>query len=94
MPLLDELETLHTQAVAAFAAAADAKALEAARVEYLGNRGKLKGLLGRMGEVPKEQRAEVGKRANELSTGIQGLYDAAKTRIESAPHPTLSPGGR
>jgi len=84
MPLLDDLEALRTQAVAAFAAAADAKALEAVRVEYLGNRGKLKGLLGRMGEIPKEQRAAVGKRANELSTEVQGLFDAAKTRLESA----------
>src|SRR5438270_10605265 len=66
MPLLDDLESLRTQADAAFKAAADKAALETARVEYLGTRGKLKAMLGRMGEIPKEQKPVVGKRANEI----------------------------
>jgi lysyl-tRNA synthetase class 2 len=85
MPLLDDLEALRTQAAAAFEAAQDPKALEAARVEYLGQRGKLKSLLGRMGEVPKEQKPVVGKRANEIGKEVQSLFDAAKARVEASP---------
>ncbi|MCY3020749.1 MAG: OB-fold nucleic acid binding domain-containing protein [Planctomycetota bacterium] len=84
MPLPDDLESLRAQAAAAFDAAQDAKALEAARVEFLGTRGKLKGMLGRMSEVPKEQKPVVGKRANEISAELQNLFDAAKTRVESS----------
>lgn len=84
MALLDDLELLRTQANDAFSAAADGKALETARVEYLGTRGKLKALLGRMGEVPKEQKPVIGKRANEIGSEIQALFDAANNRVSAA----------
>ena len=77
MALLEDLESTLAQAAAAFNAAPDAKALEAVRVEYLGNRGKLKSLLGRMGEVSKEQKPVIGKRANEINAAIQALYETA-----------------
>src|SRR5204863_7613877 len=66
MALLDDLSALAADAKAAFGAAQDMAALEAARVEFLGTRGRLKQLLGRMGEVPKEEKPAVGKRANEM----------------------------
>jgi len=84
MPLLEDLETLRSQADAAFAAAADKAALEAARVEYLGTRGKLKATLGRMGEVPKEQKPAVGKRANEVGKDLEAFFEAAKLRVEGS----------
>jgi lysyl-tRNA synthetase class 2 len=84
MALLDDLRALATEAKAAFGAAPDAAALEAARVEYLGTRGRLKQLMGRMGEVPKEQKPAVGKRANETNAEIQAMFDAAKARVEAA----------
>jgi len=87
MALLDDLEQLRAAAVAAFAAATDAKAMEAARVEYLGSRGKLKALLGRMGEIPKEDRPVTGKRANELSAEIHAAFEAARERLGIAPPP-------
>src|SRR4051812_10738895 len=82
MSLLEDLESLRTQADAAFKAAADKAALETARVEYLGTRGKLKATLGRMGEVPKEQKPVVGKRANEIGKEIEAFFEAAKGRVE------------
>ena len=84
MALLDDLNALVTDAKTAFEAAADAASLEAARIDFLGTRGRLKQTLGRMGEVPKEQKPAVGKRANEAGVEIQALFDAAKTRVESA----------
>ncbi|HYF50034.1 MAG TPA: lysine--tRNA ligase [Planctomycetota bacterium] len=81
MALLEDLESLRAAAQAAFSAAGDAAALEAARVEYLGTRGKLKATLGRMGEVPKEQKPAVGKRANEIGKEIEAFFEQARERV-------------
>ena len=51
MPLLDDIENTRTEAIAAFAAAADAKALEEARIKYLGTKGRVKELLSALGKV-------------------------------------------
>jgi len=84
MALLDDLNALVLDAKTAFEATTDAATLEAARVEFLGTRGRLKQVLGRMGEVPKDQKPVVGKRANEAGAEIQASFDAAKTRVEAA----------
>ena len=81
MALLDDLNALAADAKTAFGAAQDAAALEAARVEFLGTRGRLKQLLGRMGEVPKEEKPAVGKRANETGAQIQAIFEQAKARV-------------
>ncbi len=93
MALLDDLNALVTDARAAFAAAQDAAALEAARIDFLGNRGRLKQTLGRMGEVPKEQKPAVGKQANLAGAEIQALYDEAKARVEAASAGQAAAGG-
>ena len=90
MSLLENLESLRGAASAAFAGAADAAALETVRVEYLGTRGKLKAALGRMGEVPKEQKPAVGKRANEVGKEIEALFEQAKARVSGS---TVGQGG-
>ncbi len=92
MALLDDLNALVVDAKTAFEKAADAATLEAARIEFLGTRGRLKQTLGRMGEVSKDQKPAVGKRANEAGVEIQGLFDAAKARVESATDSTATMG--
>jgi lysyl-tRNA synthetase, class II len=87
MSLLDDLESLRSSAEAAFAATTDAAALETVRVAYLGNRGKLKATLGRMGDVPREDKPKVGKRANEIGADIQAFFDAAKARLSTQAAP-------
>jgi lysyl-tRNA synthetase class 2 len=84
MALLDDLDALVLDAKVAFEVAGDAATLEAARIEFLGTRGRLKQTLGRMGEVSKDQKPAVGKRANEAGVEIQAIFESAKTRIESA----------
>jgi lysyl-tRNA synthetase class 2 len=84
MSLLTDLDGLRTDALAAFSAAKDAAALETVRVEFLGTRGKLKAVKGRMGEVSKEEKPAVGKKMNELTTEIEAAFEAAKTRLASA----------
>ena len=84
MTLLDDLEKLRLEAAASFGSAEDAAALEASRVLYLGTRGRLKELLAKMREVPQDQKPMVGKRANGIATEIQGLFNAAKSRIDAS----------
>ena len=94
MPLLDDLEQLRGEAQAAFAALQTPEQLEAARIKFLGTRGLLKGLLSRMGEVPKAEKPVVGKRANEVGAEMTAQFEAAKARIPgahgSAPAGTLA----
>src|SRR5260370_16540372 len=91
MALLEDLEALRNAAFAAFNATQDAATLETMRVEFLGNRGKLKATLGRMGEVPREEKPAVGKRANEVGAEIQAAFDAAKARISGTGTPARAP---
>ena len=83
MTLLDDLENLRTAAAVAFGAANDSASLEAVRVAFLGTRGQLKVLLSRMGEIPREQKPLVGKRANETGAEINTLFESAKARIDA-----------
>jgi len=62
--------------VAALAAAADADALEAARVEYLGDRrGELLALQKALGALPAEQRRDAGRAFNEAKSRLTRALD-------------------
>ena len=62
--------------VAALAAAADADALEAARVEYLGDRrGELLTLQKALGALPAEQRRDAGRAFNEAKSRLTRALD-------------------
>lgn len=84
MSLLDDLESLLKEAASQFTSVRDEASLEAARVDFLGNRGRLKGLLGRMAEIPRELKPAVGKRANEIGSEIQTAFEASRARIQSS----------
>ena len=64
MAIVDELNELNAQALRDIESAADTAALEEVRVAVLGKKGTLTGYLRGMGQLPKEERAEVGKTAN------------------------------
>src|SRR5258708_6133979 len=49
-----------------------------------GKRARLKQLLGRMTEVPKDQKPAVGKRANETGVEIQAMFEEAKGRVSGS----------
>ena len=78
------LKALHQEAAEAFDQLADAAEVEAARIKYLGTKGSVTALLRRMGEVPKEERPEVGRLANEVKTDLSRRLDAALQRAEEA----------
>jgi phenylalanyl-tRNA synthetase alpha chain len=78
---LDELEA---EARAAFTAASEAAALEAARVEFLGAKsGRLKSVQKNLGAVPGADKPAAGKRFNEVKQAIDAAFRAAQDRIAS-----------
>ena len=64
MAIVEEVAALREQTLAAVAQAADTAALDQVRVAVLGKSGTLTGYLRSMGQVPKEERAQVGKTVN------------------------------
>ena len=63
---LDELKALKATSAAEAKAAADAAALEAVRVKYLGRNGLLPELTQGIKDVPAGERREFGRLVNEL----------------------------
>ncbi len=68
--MLPALTALHTEALAALAAATDETALETLRIDYLGKKGKLTALSAGMKDVPPDLRKDVGAKLNEVRTAI------------------------
>lgn len=80
---LADLDKLADAALTAFAAAADADALECARIEFLGaKQGQLKAIQKKMGQVEKAERPAAGKRFNEVKQQIDVAFADARTRLD------------
>ncbi len=75
-PLLDRLQAIEEEGLAALREAADLDDLEAARVRYLGRSGAVADILGRIGSIPAEERRPVGQRGNAVKRLLEGAYEA------------------
>jgi phenylalanyl-tRNA synthetase alpha chain len=74
--------TFQQQAMSAIAAAIDSASLEQVRIEFLGKKqGKLKDLQATLGQVPPEQRPEVGKRFNEVKEAVTKAWDERQQQL-------------
>jgi len=83
---LAELDQLAREAVAAFEAAGDAGALEAARIEFLGAKGgRLKVLQKGLGRIDRADKPTAGKRFNQIKQQIEAARQAAAQRLAAAP---------
>jgi phenylalanyl-tRNA synthetase alpha chain len=86
---LAELDHLISDATAAFGAAGDAAALEAARVQFLGAKsGRLKAVQKGLGTVDKADKPAAGKRFNEVKQAIDSAHAAAVERMTAVAGPT------
>lgn len=99
--MLDDLNRLRDDALAQLAPLWDDKALEEWRVKFMGRKGALAGLMEQLGTLPKEQRAQAGKMANEVKNALESAYEskagAIKQRalsesLETAPLDVTLPG--
>ena len=55
--------------------------LESFRLEFLSRKGKVQEMFSMMGDVPKEDRAEVGRAMNEVKNLAREKYDSAKEQM-------------
>lgn len=85
---LTELDTLVNDATAAFDAASDDDALEAARIQFLGAKsGRIKTVQKGLGTVDKDDRPAAGKRFNEVKQAIEAAQQAAVDRLAKGAGP-------
>jgi phenylalanyl-tRNA synthetase alpha chain len=91
MDAIAQLDEFEQAALKAISSAKDERELEAARVEFLGARqGKLKDLQALVGAASKEDKPRVGKRFNEVKTGVTAALEEHK---RSLARPTVAVGG-
>ncbi len=57
--------------------------LEEFRLKYLSRKGLIPDMLAKIGQAPKEQRAELGQKLNRLKNLAQSKFDSAKNELES-----------
>ncbi len=84
MSLVDELSALADKTLAEIASATSSSELEAVRVAVVGKSGTLTAYLRSMGNVPKEERAEVGKSVNATRVRVEQALEEAKSRLAAA----------
>jgi phenylalanyl-tRNA synthetase alpha chain len=78
-----ELADIRAAAIAAIQAADSVDAIEEIRIKYLGRKGSLTLLLRSLGNIPAEQRAAAGKRANEFKNEIESALEQKKYELTS-----------
>src|SRR3954464_6295172 len=82
--MLDRIEEIHEEGLAAIDAAGSTDELEELRVRLLGRKAELPNLLRGVGELPPEQRGQVGKRANEVRKALEARLGAAREQLDAA----------
>ena len=81
--MLDLLNTIEREGLAALAAATNAASLESWRQEFLGTKGRLKAATPGLKDVPKDQKPGVGARLNAVQATLQDAFEARKTALEA-----------
>lgn len=78
----DQLDQLKTEAAAAFAAAPDAAALEAAEIAFLGRKGRMAAVMQDMAGLPAAERPLMGQLANEVKAAVEAALADRRAAIE------------
>jgi phenylalanyl-tRNA synthetase alpha chain len=89
--LFNELETIKHKALAALKDVRDESGLQTWKTAYLGRSAPIMVIFTRLGEVPKEQRPQIGQSANLVKQELEGaLATAGETMRKAALAQTLS----
>lgn len=67
-----QLERIEQEALKDVREAQDEKALQEVKIKYLGRKGKVTASLRQIGQLPKDLRAQIGKKGNEVKEHIEG----------------------
>jgi phenylalanyl-tRNA synthetase alpha chain len=82
--VLTRIEEIHDEGLAAIDAAGSTDELEELRVRLLGRKAELPNLLRGVGELPPDQRGQVGKRANEVRKALEARLSSAVQRFDAS----------
>ncbi|MDB3935458.1 phenylalanine--tRNA ligase subunit alpha [Granulosicoccus sp.] len=82
MPL--DLEQLINEATALVGESSSLEQLDAVRVEFLGKKGRLTGVLKSIGGLPPEEKPAAGQAVNQAKGVVQALVDEKKQLLENA----------
>ena len=86
----DRLRTVKDEALAQISAAEDADAVEALRIKYLGRKGLLPAVMKGLKDAGPEERAALGRAANEFKTAVGGQLRRRREDLESVAQPAQS----
>ena len=81
--MLDGVDTVLNNALASVENANDMKSLDAVRVQYLGKKGELTGLLKQLGSLSQEERPKAGEMVNRAKEKLQAVLNEKKAQLES-----------
>ncbi|MDG1837553.1 MAG: phenylalanine--tRNA ligase subunit alpha [Phycisphaerales bacterium] len=81
--MLAELDTIQEEALVSLASCDQAATLEQWRIAWLGSKGRLKSLMGRMKDVEAAERPAFGQRMNTLKQALNQAFDHQCSRAES-----------
>src|SRR5258708_12561071 len=79
--MLQQLETLYSQAQTDITSITSQDALQNWEGKYIGRKGEMTTLLRSVGQLPQEERAAFGKRANEIKAALEELFTARETLV-------------
>jgi len=82
--LIEALQALEGEALAAAREASDSGGLESVRVQFLGRKdGRISAVLRRLGEIPPADRPALGAEANRVKASLQDALDARASEVQS-----------
>jgi len=82
--MLEQFTQIGEKARAELANITDAESLEAFRIQYLGRKGSVTGMLGMIGKLPKEQKRQGGQLANQIKQEITQAFEVLKSELASS----------
>lgn len=80
----EQLGNLRTEMCDKIQSAKDLSSLESIRIEYMGKKGVLSGLLKQMGKLPAEEKPVIGKLANEIRSEFEFLLLEKQRELKKA----------
>jgi len=81
--MLERIEEIRAEAGAAIEGAGSSAELEGLRVRYLGRKAELTTILRGIGELPQEERGQVGGAANKARKELEALLEASAERLDA-----------
>ena len=81
--MLDRLEALRVEALAAAGGAEDEPSLRELEVRFLGKKGAVTALLKAMGQVPPAERPRIGQKANEVRAAVAAAVAERRQVLEA-----------